>query len=234
MNERERLIVGAVLTLILFLTPAFVLHTAPRFPGSLAGSILGIAAASLMVLLLVYPSAKYSSWIKARIARFASPPSLLAFHIYAGVFAGLLAILHTGHKYQSPLGIALMVSMLIVVVTGFIGRYYLPQVSTELREHQSHLAAMRSAYDRMVLALARRQAAEDESPAPSAAARPNIPVLQLVEGIADLEYAIGSREAMKTVLRRWIVAHVIAAILMYLLLTLHVAGEIYYGLRWLS
>ena len=32
----------------------------------------------------------------------------------------------------------------------------------------------------------------------------------------------------------WIVAHVIAAILMYLLLTLHVAGEVYYGPRWLS
>jgi len=30
------------------------------------------------------------------------------------------------------------------------------------------------------------------------------------------------------------VAHVVAAILMYLLLALHIAGEIYYGLRWLS
>jgi hypothetical protein len=33
---------------------------------------------------------------------------------------------------------------------------------------------------------------------------------------------------------RWIIAHVVAAILMYLLLTLHIGGEIYYGLRWLS
>lgn len=233
MNERERLIGGAVLTLILFLTPTFVLHVSPRFPGSLAGSLLGIAAASLMVLLLVYPLAKYNSWIKARIASVASMPSLLAFHAYAGVFGALLAILHTGHKYQSPLGIALMVTMLTVVVTGFVGRYYLPQVSTELRGQQAQLAALRSAYDRSALALA-RQGTADEALTPGAIARPNIPILQLVDGIADLEYTIGSREAVKIVLRRWVVAHVIAAILMYLLLALHVAGEVYYGLRWLT
>lgn len=59
-------------------------------------------------------------------------------------------------------------------------------------------------------------------------------IMQLVEGIADLEYAIGSREVIKKVFMRWIVAHVVAAIVMYFLLALHIAGEIYYGLRWLS
>ncbi|MDU0955262.1 MAG: iron reductase, partial [Bradyrhizobium sp.] len=61
-----------------------------------------------------------------------------------------------------------------------------------------------------------------------------VPILRLVEGIADLEYAIGSREMVKRMFMPWIVAHVTTAILMYLLLALHVAGEIYYGLRWIS
>ena len=51
--------------------------------------------------------------------------------------------------------------------------------------------------------------------------------------LQDIEYAIGSREAVKRIFMPWIVAHVIAAISMYFLLTLHIAGEIYYGLRWL-
>lgn len=235
MSRTERLIAETVLTLLLFLVPAFVLHTSPRFPGSLTGFVFGVAAATLMVLLLVYPLAKYSAWLKAGITRLASMRALLAFHVYAGVFGAFLAILHTGHKYQSALGIALVIAMLVVVATGFVGRYYLPQTSTELREEQSQLATLRSAYDRAVLTFAERQALEDAAAAgASAPALRDASILQLVGGIADLEYAIGSREALKKIFMRWVVAHVVAAIVMYLLLTLHIAGEIYYGLRWLS
>ena len=79
------------------------------------------------------------------------------------------------------------------------------------------------------------QALEDAAAAGiSAPALRDVSVRQLVEGIADLEYAVCSREAIKKTFMRWIVAHVVAAILMYLLLMLHIAGEIYYGLRWLS
>ncbi|WP_201860715.1 iron reductase [Microvirga soli] len=234
MNETERLTVGAGLTLLLFLTPAFVLHTSPRFPGSLTGSILGIAAAILMVLLLVYPLAKYSTRLKPHMARLVSLRSLLAFHVYAGILGALLGILHTGHKYQSLLGIALVVMMLTVVVTGFVGRYYLPQVSAELREQQSRLATLRSAFDQTAVALAGRPAASEVAPPLRAPALPGVPILQLVDGIADLEYAIGSRDAVKAVFMRWIVVHVVSAVVMYVLLALHVAGQLYYGLRWLS
>lgn len=234
MSETERLTVGAVLTVLLFLVPAFVLHTSSRFAGSLSGFVLGVAAATLMLSLLIYPVVKYSTSSRTLITRVASLRKLLAFHVYAGVFGAFLAILHTGHKYQSPLGVALVISMLVVVVTGFVGRYYLPETSTELREEQSRLATLRSAYDRTVVALAGRQSSEDGAPPVSASALQDVPILQLVDGIADLEYAIGSREAVKRIFMPWIVTHVVAAILMYLLLTLHIAGEIYYGLRWLS
>jgi|UPI00078094B4 hypothetical protein len=235
MSETERLTVGVVLTLLLFLVPAFVLHSAPRFAGSLAGFVLGVSAATLMLALLIYPLAKYSSRLRPRITRLASMRALLAFHVYAGVFGAFLAILHTGHKYQSPLGIALVITMLIVVATGFVGRYYLPETSLQLREEQSRLGTLRSAYDRTTIALAQRERLEDAAAAEvSAPALQGATVLQLVEGIADLEYAIGSREAIKKIFTRWIVAHVVAAILMYFLLALHIAGEIYYGLRWLA
>jgi hypothetical protein len=233
MSETERLTIAVALTALLLLVPAFVLHSSPRFAGSLVGFALGVVAAALMLSLLVYPLAKYSTSFRSGISRFTSLRALLAFHAYAGVFGAFLATLHTGHKYHSALGIALIVSMLIVVVTGFIGRYYLPDTSAGLRERQSRLTTLRSAYDRTVVALASRHAADNGTPVGSASAVPGIPILQLVDGIADLEYAIGSREAVKRIFMPWIVAHVVAAILMYLLLALHIAGEIYYGLRWL-
>jgi len=233
MSETERLTVGAVLTALLLLVPAFVLHTSPRFAGSLAGFALGVLAAALMVSLLIYPLAKYSASVRSGLSRFTSMRALLAFHVYAGVFGAFVAILHTGHKYQSPLGIALIVSMLVVVVTGFVGRYYLPETSAGLREKQSRLATLRSAYDRTVATLASLRPSDDGTPPVSASAVQGVPILQVVDGIADLEYAIGSREAVRKIFMPWIVAHVVAAILMYLLLALHIAGEIYYGLRWL-
>jgi hypothetical protein len=234
MSQTERLTVGTALTILLFLVPAFVFHTSPRFAGTLAGFVLGSAAAALMLSLLIYPLAKYGTQLKLWPTPLVSLRAHLAFHVYAGVFGAFLAVLHTGHKYQSPLGITLVISMLVAVVTGFVGRYYLPQTSTELREAQARLAMLRSVYDRTAVALAGRQVREEGATPVSAPALQEVPILQLVDGIADLEYAIGSREAVKTLFMPWMVAHVLAAILMYLLLTLHIAGEIYYGLRWLS
>lgn len=234
MNGAERAIVRAVLIMLLFLVPAFVLHTSQRFAGSLAGFALGTTGATLMVSLLIYPLAKRCLGLRSLITRLISMRSLLAFHVYAGVFGAFLAILHTGHKYQSALGVALVVSMLVVVVTGLMGRYYLPETATELREEQTRLATLRSAYDRTAATLANRSAARNGDPLPSASTLLEVPILQLVDGIADLEYAIGSREGMKRIFTPWIVAHVVAAIMMYFLLSLHVAGEVYYGLRWLS
>lgn len=234
MSGTERAIVGAVFTVLLFLVPAFVLHTSPRFAGSLGGFAFGVAAAMLMISLLIYPLAKRSLVLRSLITRLISMRSLLAFHVYAGVFGAFLAILHTGHKYQSPLGVALVISMLVVVVTGLVGRYYLPETVAELRDEQTRLATLRSAYDRTAAVLATRNVVANGDPLPSASTLIEVPILQLVDGIADLEYAIGSREGVKRIFTLWIVAHVVAAVVMYFLLSLHIAGEIYYGLRWLS
>lgn len=234
MGERERLIVDIVLASLLLLVPAFVLHSDPRFAGSLAGFALGSTAAALMILLLIYPLTKYGRGFKVLVTRLVSMRTLLGFHVYAGIAASFLALLHTGHKYHSLLGIALIVSMLVVVVTGFVGRYYLPQTAAEIREQQSHLATLRSAYDRTALILSTRETTDSNGSPVSASALQEVPPLQLVDGIADLEYAIGSQEAVKTIFMQWIGLHVVAAIAMYALLALHIAGEVYYGLRWLT
>jgi hypothetical protein len=233
MGRIEQLAAGTILTILLFLAPAFVFHTSPRFAGSLTGFVLGVSAATLLLLLLVYPLVKYSAHLRAAVTRLVSLRALLTFHVYAGVLGAFLAILHTGHKYQSALGIGLVISTLVAVATGVIGRYYLPLTTGELRDAQTRLAALRSAYDQRVVDILRLESGGDLAAPVDVPAGRSIRIRQLVGSIADLEYAIGSRETIKRVFTLWIVAHVLAAILMYLLLALHVAGEIYYGLRWL-
>lgn len=226
MNETEKLTVGALVSALALVVPGFLLHEAPRFPGSLPGTMLGIAGATLLVLLLIYSLVKRVPWLKERVTKHASLRLILSFHVYAGVVAALLGIVHSGHKFSNPLGIALVSSILVVVFSGFAGRYYLVQVDTDLRDRQGMLAVLRTRYD----AVARALAGGPSSPAAEALAI--VPLSDLVVAVADLEYSIGSQENLKRALSRWTVLHVSAAIVMYPLLALHIWNGLYFGLRW--
>lgn len=219
MSETEKLTVGALVSALALIAPGFVFHVAPRFPGSLAGNLIGIAGAVLLVLLLVYSAVKRNAWMRQLATRHRLLPMALSFHVYAGVVGALLGIIHTGHKFYSPLGIGLVAAMLVVVFSGFGGHYYLLQSGTELREQQAALGLLRTRYDAVVV---------------SPVAVAEVSLLSLLGAIADLEYAIEARETLKRAFSRWTVLHISAAIAMYSLLGLHIWNGIYYGLRWLD
>lgn len=225
MSDRERLTVLALGTLTTLLLPGYVVHVSPRFPGSLTGSLLGISAAFLMAALLAYPAVKHLPWLRERITRRVPLGQLLSLHIYAGLFAALLAIVHSGHKYQSVLGLALIVVTMIVIATAFIGRFYVGALGTDIRQQQVLLGALRTSYDRMV----RRLAGNKDIGKPAQ----NVPVLELAGAIADLEYSIAGRDTMRRLAGRWMVVHVASSLILYGLLMLHVLSGLYYGLRWL-
>lgn len=223
MSETEKVSVGALLSALALLVPGFFLHVAPRFPGSFAGGMFGIAGTALLVLLLAYSLVKRTAWLKERVTRHAPLRAILSFHIYAGVIGALLGIIHTGHKYQSPLGIGLVVAMLTVIFTGFVGRYYLVHVGADLRDEQRERAVLSTRYDAGVAALRK-----------GSANMGGVSIAQIVGGIADLDYAIAGREAIKVTLSRWMVLHIAASIVMYAFLALHIWSSVYYGLRWLG
>jgi hypothetical protein len=230
--------------MLLLFTPGFVLHEAPLFPGSLAGSLLGIAGALLMVLLLIYPLVKHIAWLRQRVTKRVSMRAILSFHVYAGVLGAVLGILHTGHKFQSPLGIILVSSMLIVVLSGFVGRYYMAHLTIELRDQKTMLDTLRAEYDRIAAQLSGAPIARSLlgvgrlAPLPAGPGvvteAPRITVLELVNAIADLEYATRRHEGIKRAFAGWMFVHIAASIVMYSALVLHIWNGIYYGLRWLQ
>lgn len=226
MTQTEKVTVGALLSALALLVPAFLLHRAPRFPGSLTGSMFGIAAATLFVLLLSYTAMKRQAWVKERAKAWVSIGGLLSFHVYAGTVGALLGIIHSGHKFDSPLGITLVVAMLAVVSSGFVGRYYLVQLGEDMRSQQKELKLLRDRYDVIAAAAGGLTAQPVVDPS-------GLPLDRLLGAISDLEVAITTRETIKRTLNRWVVVHVVAAIVMYALLALHIWSGFYYGLRWL-
>jgi len=247
MKEREGIIVSGTIAVLLLGWLGFLLHRSPRFPGSGVGAVFGIAGAVLMLVPLAYPIAKRIPFVNARIKTHISMQSLLTVHVYAGILGPLLALIHTGHKFDSMLGMALTGVMLLVVVSGFAVRVLLKYVNTEIKDKLLLLQTARGDLDSAWGVL-------ENTPA-EVRGLPKVPVLasalaslgvdlsyggpagevtRTAEAVADLEYAVRTHEVFKRWFSRSLKLHIILSIILYLLLALHIGSEIHFGLRWLQ
>ena len=246
MQPRNGTIVGALVVLLLVFPLGFLVHVSPRFPGSLVGSLIGITAAVLMLVAMGYSVVKRVPAVRDRVSRRVSAGTLLWIHVVAGIGGAILAVVHAAHKFNSPLGISLTGTLLLVVLSGYVGRYILAQIGRAVRGRRSELAALRSA-------MTGRPGAEPRSreSALPPAERPHAwlfallgdervsppkgadDLTDLAGAIADTEYAIRSEELAGSLLRRWLILHTVLAIVLIVLLVLHVWAGLYYGLRWL-
>lgn len=253
MKERERLVVSGLVVLLLLLWLGFLVHRDTRFAGSFWGGVLGVSGGVLMLVPLAYSLVKRVKWVRDRLWRRVTMRTLLAWHIYAGILGPILALLHTGHKFNSPLGIALAAMMLLVVLSGFTGRYLMGYFTHELLEKRQMLDALKAVYDETAGELARQpeQAALLGTFAgffsrvlaglfiPSPAAGPGglaapVRALRLAESMADLEYALKTHETFKRWFARWLKFHIVISAVLYVLLALHVWSGIHFGLRWFA
>jgi hypothetical protein len=253
MKEREGLVVSGLVALLLVLWLSFPFHTAPRFAGNLLGGVLGVSAALLMLVPLVYLVIKRVPPIKKAVTKRVSMRTLLAWHIYAGILGPVLAIVHTGHKFHSSLGIALTGTMLVVVLSGYVGRYLMSQFSQEIHEKKELLTRLEAAYRQTGALLAGQPeqvavlrpfagfwsrllaGAFVATPEPGTGALGGpVRALRLAESMADLEYAIKTHETFKRWFAGWLRWHVLISFVLYALLALHVWAGIHFGLRWFS
>jgi hypothetical protein len=225
----------------------FLFHRSPRFAGSGTGVAFGIAGAVLMLVPLAYPIVKRIPFIHTRIMRHVSMQTLLAAHVYAGIFGPVLAIIHTGHKFDSLLGIWLTAVMLLVVVSGFVVRYLLTYVNQDIQDKLLLLQTARGDLDSAWGVLENSPAELKGLPrAPVMAAGlasvgiglsfsgPAGEVIRTAESVADLEYAIRTDDLFKLWFSRSLKLHIVLSVLLYLLLALHVVSGIHFGLRWLA
>ncbi len=251
MKERERAVVSGLVVMMLILWLGFIFHQSPRFAGSFWGGMLGLGGAILMLVPLAYLVVKRSKWLKPRVKEYVSMRTLLAWHIYAGILGPILVLLHTGHKFESTLGIVLTGTTLVVVLSGFVGRYLMNRFSTEIREKKALLSELNAAYDevRSELAGHPEQAAavrpfsgflsrtlvsffvESGEPQPAGAASLGT-AIRLAESIADVEYAVNTHEKFKRWFSKWLKWHIAVSLFLYVLMALHIWGAIHFGLRW--
>lgn len=241
MRERGDILVGLMVAFLLLFPLGYLIHVSPRFPGSLTGGITGIIAAILMVLTLPYVLVKHLKWAADATARIASKPTLLAIHIYAGVLASILGLIHAAHTLESPAGIVLTGSLLLTVLSGYIGRYLLGQVAKALRGRKSELASLQAAFLGLDASFP-----EEAVPPPLSRWRKYLFVSgerpagpagdgaeSLAAAMADTAFAVRAEAATDALFGKWRWLHIVLGCILYGVLVVHIAAAIYFGLRWL-
>jgi hypothetical protein len=222
----------------------FLLHRSPRFAGSLSGGILGVIGTILMLVpLAAYMIVKRVQIIKRRVTGWISMRTLLTVHIYTALCGSILVLLHTGHKFDSPMGMALTAMVLVVVSSGFIGRYLMSHINQGLREKQQMLQGLQIGFEQMSQDLAHQNVvhASNRSPPDRPSNSPNewsqtedsmSSVSAAAGAIADLEYSIAVHGWMKNWFQKWLRFHKVISGVLCFLLAIHVWSGVYYGLRW--
>jgi hypothetical protein len=247
MKNGERIVVTSIFVVLVFAWLGFLIHRSPRFAGSAVGAAFGIAGAALLLVPLAYVVFKRIPNIGKRLTKYVSLKTWLSIHVYAGIIGALLGLIHTGHKYDSPLGITLTATLLLVVVSGFSLRYLLPYVASDMKDKLLLLQTARGDLD---------NAWGEWGKSPAAAQTlPKVPLLaaglaslglshisdtvagrvtNLAESVADLEYSIRTHELLKRWFSGALWIHIVLSVALYGLLALHIWSGIYFGLRWLK
>ena len=253
MGEREPIVATGLIMIILVAWGGGAFHVSPHFAGSPLGGALGVSGALLLLGPLVYSVIKRLKPIKTAVTHHVPMRTLLAWHIYAGLLGSLLVLLHTGHKFESVLGTSLTALTLIVVFSGFVGRYLLRQIGDDVRKKRGLLSRLYETYDavseRLTMEPGRRSlihplrsallrvflkdSTDTDAPGAMDVDSP-LAVARLVGSIADVESAIETSETFKRWFSRWLRLHIVLATSLYVLLALHIWAGIHFGLRWFS
>jgi hypothetical protein len=224
MREHDKVIASSLLVLLLVAWFVFLVHEDPRFAGSAVGGFFGVLGLVIMLVAYIYPVVKRVVGVKRAVSRRMSLSTFLQVHVYAGILGPIFGLIHSGHKFESPTGVALTTAMLGVVFSGFVGRYFFGVISADVREKKAMLAALEQEYHHLSLEVAGSKGRGGLLARVSGAA----------EAIADVEYALETDERARRLFSRWLAVHVALSVALLALLGLHVFSSFYYGVRWLG
>jgi hypothetical protein len=108
---------------------SFVVYLTREIPpaGALFGHLLGI----LGFILMLFTETLYSIRKRSQTARWGSMASWLQFHIFTGLIGPYMVLLHSSWKFNGLAGATTLLTI-IIVISGFVGRYIYTQIPRNL------------------------------------------------------------------------------------------------------
>jgi hypothetical protein len=143
---------------ILFITAAYLFMVLALGAIPAANELFGHSLGILGFLLMVMTETLYSLRKRSRNARWGKMSAWLQFHIFTGIVGPYMVLLHTSWKFNGLAGI-LMLMTIVVVISGFIGRYIFTAVprtvdgaEIEAQELERQITAIESELQRQASA----------------------------------------------------------------------------------
>jgi hypothetical protein len=124
------------LVLLIAVTALFIYQARREYPhgGSTLGIAYGIAGSALIVLLAAFGIRK-----RAYRSTLGTLEGWMQSHIYLGILAGVVLLLHTGFRFHDGIAVATYVLVLIVVFSGIAGAILYVTIPRLLTEVESNL-----------------------------------------------------------------------------------------------
>ncbi|MCE9573941.1 MAG: hypothetical protein K8W52_12400 [Deltaproteobacteria bacterium] len=180
-------------------------------PGAAVGHALGIAGFALMIATEV----AYSLRKRARTGAWGPMQTWLRVHIFTGIVGPALVLLHTNWRFSGLAG-ATAIAVMVVVVSGFVGRYLytaLPRTTAGEEMSQAAIAALLGELDTQLSQ-------------PGLAPRVS---RQLTAARDRLKLRVVRIPRHRRLLALWHTVHVPLGVGMFVLGFAHVAVALYYG-----
>jgi hypothetical protein len=109
-------------------------------PSGSAGLAFGITGSALMLVMQAYSLRK--KW--KRLGTLGKLPRWLEFHIFCGIVGPVFITFHTSFKFNGIVSVAYW-SMLLVVASGFVGRYLFVRIPKSIRGQELSFAEVEQA-----------------------------------------------------------------------------------------
>ena len=108
-------------------------------PQDTLGYWVGVAGASMLLLLFIYPLRKYAGWMR----RIGTVKGWFWFHLSMGVTGPWLILVHSGFHVGSTNAAVALYSMAVVVASGVIGRFLYVRLNSHIEDAEERLQRVR-------------------------------------------------------------------------------------------
>ncbi len=238
LNEKN--INGLLAVFFILLVLGFLVHRNRIFPGTFIGHGLGVSGTICIFLALLYPFRK-------RVLGKRGKQNPLNRHITYGLTGSCLVVIHSAHKVSSLIGLFIFLTLILLVLSGIVGRFLRRKVGKNLKDQKKNLGLLKKRMKEKQNEIAScdfsfirsgTTAMEEGNPEEEISRSEMVRIcrqwLDTFYAVADLEYSIKVFDRTQRLFSGWIRAHYGLTFLLLALLVVHVMTVFYYGIRWLE
>jgi hypothetical protein len=223
-NQNQGLFIAIIVSILITVLYAFVVLQLKAIPA--ARGLFGHSIGVLGFLLMLMTETLYSLRKRSLVARWGRLSSWLEFHIFTGIVGPYMVLLHTSWKFNGLAGV-LMLMTIIVVASGFIGRYIYTAIPRTADGAEMESSEIKQMIVNLETKISTVQYAQGENQVSSKA---NVKQLnRLIRRRRILRGQMDSLATARRLLSLWHTIHIPIGMLVFTAAFFHIIAAIYYA-----